>query len=525
MASKIPNDDKENTKLEVEEAVTTAMNPPPQPSSQRSASKDLRDCPQTPVGRLPLSELLANSDDARHYQDVTPIERVLWDNSPLSLTTPSSISKEKKRKRAHSSSPASSSQNQSSKHFSNGKAGGDASALPTALKTPKADLVDDLWNRYSLPKTDRRSPTAPCNSKFPQLIQSSSPAAEALGRDGAGLRRAFSCIDWPTSAAKRRKLRIDSNHQAGEVTDFAKFDKPIDSVQKTRSRVSLLVERIHNHLAKPIQRRNSSSSDLAFSPATSNPNSPAKDALVNPFSQVQVENVAAALSQAAMDEPGPVMPPLTLQAEETAESDRTEKSSDFNDDDLDIGMVEALNGIVEGKRIEIRKELRPEDSSSQTLRALNPEHKDAGFAGLSKSKPVSMTSMKHSTERSPHKSTATASTQHHDEFGNDEEEVTVAELEGLLAIYDTQPSHCVVPNTGSGGREKGLSIKEEVLNDAHGTSHKKQPVVVEMLSDDDEFGGDSDFEQIAAEIAASQIQQEEVHAKASVCSSCCKASA
>ena len=47
--------DKENVTMALENATINTMNPPPQPSSQRSAGKDTRDCPQTPVGRLPLA--------------------------------------------------------------------------------------------------------------------------------------------------------------------------------------------------------------------------------------------------------------------------------------------------------------------------------------------------------------------------------------------------------------------------------------------------------------------------------------
>ena len=525
MASKALRDDKENRQWEEEETVTTSMNPPPQPSSQRSAGKDFRECPQTPVGRIPLSELLANTEDPRHHQHVTPIERVLWDNSPLSSATPSSIPKGKKRKRAHSSSPASSSQTQSSKHFACGKAPGDASVLPPVLKTPKANLVDDLWSRYSLHKSDKQSPPAPFNVQFPQHLHSSSPAAEGPFRDGAGLRRAFSCIDWPTSAAKRRKLRISSGSQAMESANFAKFDKPLDSVEKTKSRVSLLVERIHDRLSKPVQRQDLSSSDFGSSPSVSNENSPAKNTTLNPCSQAQVDNVTNTLSQAAVIEPRSAAPLLVLQAEDIAEIDRADNSSDFDDDDLDMGLMEALSGAVEEKRTKACKELNADDPSTQTLRGLSQKEGNEGSPRSGdKSKPTSMTS--HFTDVPSLKPSSTlAHIEHFDEFSDDDEDVNAAELEGVLAKYDTQTSPGVASNSGSGAREEGTSYKEECSVDTNKAPHKRQLTIEVLSDDDDDFGGDSDFEQIAAEVAAFQTRPGGLHAKAPVCSSHREASA
>ena len=113
----------------------------------------------------------------------------------------------KKRKRAHSSSPASSSQKQTSKHFANRSLPNKSAALHEQLKTPKADLVDDLWSRYSLHKSGERSPTMPSNAGFPKLMHSSSACSGTTKpRKHTGLRRAFSCIDWPTSASQTAKI-------------------------------------------------------------------------------------------------------------------------------------------------------------------------------------------------------------------------------------------------------------------------------------------------------------------------------
>ena len=514
--------DKENVATATENVVINTMNPPPQPSSQRSAGKGVRDCPQTPVGRLPLSQLLANSDDACHHLDLTPIERVLWDNSPLSSVATSSTRKGKKRKRAHSSSPASSSQNQSSNRFAGRKVPAKPPALQEVLKTPKADLVDDLWSRYSLHTTDKRSPTAPFNVEFPQLTHSSSPALDPSSRENTGLRRAFSCIDWPTSAAKRRNLRI-SSREAGAVADLAKFDKPLDSpfdsVKKTKSRVSLLVERIQDHLANPAQRQEFSCSDPGCSPVASDRNSPAKDAPVDRYSQAQVDGVATTSSQAAMGESRSNIQPLVLPAEDIAELNQDEGSSDFDDDDLDMGMIEALSGAVEGEKAQIVGELRSSESSDHILRVPGRNDLLGGCVLVEENKSAQLTNVKSSTEVTPRMPTLAAPPQQHDEFDDDEEDITAAELEGVFAKYDTQLFPHTAPDRANVARKSEVSKKERSSNDANGKSHKKPVMTIEVLSDDDDdFGRDSDFEQIAAEVAASQTQQSRSQAKASVCS-------
>ena len=517
--------DKENAGEETpsRKAAATSMNPPPQPSSQRSAGKDLRDCPQTPIGRLPLSELLANGDDPRNQLELTPIERVLWENSPLSSSTPSSMRPSKKRKRAQSSSPASSSQNQSSKHFAEGEPPADVQALREALKTPKADLVDDLWSRYSL-HIDKRSPSTPHTLQFPPLMHSSSPAPDLPSKDSTGLRRSFSCIDWPTSAAKRRKWRVSSS-QIEAVTAPPNFDKPLDTIEKTKmSRVSFLVEKIHGHLAKPAQRQDITSSDPSgSSPVVSNPNSPAREAPVSPQSQAWVEDVVTVLSQAAMEERR--SQPAVLSAEDLAELDRAEASSDYDDDDLDMGMIEALNVDIAGDESKAAEESHLGQSSSQTLRASNgnnrtptPTELERKNASPQVNDSIDFTAVHGIKLREANPNTLISP---RDEFDDDDEDVTAAELEGVFAKYDTQRSPPTATDKARGRGQEVMIKKDGTLQKKRSISEKKAPVPIEVLSDeDDDFGGDSDFDQIAAECTeASQPQQGRSQTQASVCSS------
>lgn len=508
--------DKENGPMKVDDVQINIMNPPPQPSSQRSAGKDIRDCPQTPVGRLPLSELLANSDD-HHYQDLTPIERVLWDNSPLSTATLNSTRKGKKRKRAHSSSPASSSQGRSTKHLAEREHPAGAPSLRDTLKTPKADLVHDLWSRYSLHTTIERSPTAPFNVEFPKFMHSSSPVPELPSRENAGLRRAFSCIDWPTSAAKRRKLRTNSS-QTGEIVELAKFGDPLESVENKKSRVSLLIEKINDHLVKSVQRQDSSCSDSGSSLATSNQNSPVKKALADAFSQAQIDGVATTLSQAAMSESRSNLQHSVPILDETAKLHQIETSSDFDDDDLDIGMIEALGGAAEDEKVRDVGELRQDQSSGHVPQILAHNSLGKGPLFEKESKRTEMPNVKSSPEVTVRRPISQNPQQQDDEFDEDDAEMTAVELEGVIAKYDAQIAPAPALDGAKFAKNGDVSRKQPSSHVAYGKVHGKSPVTIEVLSDDeDDFGGDSDFEQIAAEVAASQIEQGGTQTKASVC--------
>ena len=509
MLSRMEQHDKENQELTKDGANTILMNPPPQPSSQRSAGKELRDCPQTPVGRLPLSELLANGDDPRNHQNVTPIERVLWDNSPLSSGTPSSITRGKKRKRAHSSSPTSSSQKKSSKHFGVDQPLLYTSALDKTLETPKADLIDDLWSRYSLDKSERRSPTAHFNAHFPQLLHSSSPNAEGPSREGTGLRRAFSCIDWPTSAVKRRRIMHQSGSQIGDSVEFAAFNDTVVSIKKTKSRVSQLVEKIHSHLAEPIQAQNHSSSDPVSSPAAFNTISPAQNAPLDLHSQAQVNQVAMTLSQADMNDAD--IPPVQ-HAVDGEDLDQPEASSDFGDEDFEIGMLEALSRVDDEKKPPQSINELSESFTSRTLSPPQRDEKESQGVELKQIQSAFTANTGPEVERTDQKPIAPVEAD--DEFGDDGE-VVAAELEGILAGYDTQQSPCRLPEGKDVTKEK--DVPKGANNDDAQAVLEKSFTTSDFISEEEFFDGDSDFEHIAAEVSTSRVREERLHATPSVC--------
>lgn len=517
---KMAEADKENAPHEQER--TSQHMIPPQPLSQKSATRDSRDCPQTPIGRLPLSELLASGEDtSRQHLNLTPIERVLWENSPMSSTSPVS---RRKRKRAHSTSSASSSQNEIATHFAGATSAVDLHTLQKNLKTPKADPADDLWSRYSL-NTDtieRRSPTAPAGLAYPHLMHSSSPQTPAshLGRDGAGLRRALSCIEWPTSVAKRRKL-----HPSSSQGDPAKHDGPSDSTERSKmSRVSFLVEKIHDGLSKPVAPHNDddSSESARSSPAPHTDKSPSEDTTLDyRESQIAIEDVVKVLSQTVMVAKENIPKPLVVSAEEIADLEKDAGSSDFGDDDLDLEMLETIGTKVEAV-----------PANREGVAKLDPDGYHAGPGVISATTNkygilplvTEIQGDKYSDVSFPSNvssSTVRAPAPDCDEFDDDDNDVSAADLEDVFARYDSQ-----LPRPGNEGGVEGQQendAKHERRPDMYAAPQTNtvykfpQAVNVEVLSDDDEFGDDSDFEHIAAECAEATQKQQVSQPQSSVC--------
>lgn len=507
--------EKENEDPELD-VTTLKMDPPPQPLSQRSTTKDIRDCPQTPVGRLPLTQLLASGDNtSRQHLNLTPIERVLWNNSPVSPEPANS--RQRGRKRAHSSSPASSSQNDASRHFKNTKPQADLQALQKALKTPKADPADDLWSRYSLNTgaAERWSPTAAAGLAFTQLIHSSSPqtpASHLQSKEGNGLRRALSCIEWPTSAAKRRKLQLSGTYKDSN-SGLARIEGGPDVNEKSKiSRVSFLIEKIHNGLTNPPHTDEYSSSEpTRSSPVARKVNeSPQRLCLSSQEGQTAIDDVITVLSQSAVVSKDRTPLPMVLSAEEIADLEKADGSSDFGDDDLDLEMLETVDATFKTFPPTEQKDRSPERDSSQlgagrVITTVDPKepirdpHQPASAQGTS-GDTARLSQISFPTEISS--SPAQAAHPKHDEFDEEEDEVSAADLEDVFAQYDTQPRQHVAGDQNHHAKQADAIYSDSAIDVPRESIFGPKPVThIEVLSDDEDFGDDSDFEQIAAECA------------------------
>ena len=231
-----------------------------------------------------------------------------------------------------------------------------------------------------------------------------------------------------------------------------------------------------------------------------------------------MDSVATILSQAGMSDSPSKSRPLLLPAEEIAEMDQIVGLSDFDDDDLDVELIEALSGITSHEEAQTDATSRPGLTSGrfpQTSPRSTSEHhflKD-------QRKPLQGKDGKSSAELVRHKQRLVASQEQRDEFADKDDddndisndEVTAAELEGVFAKYDKQ-------NTARISKDDQVSKERWTTNDASSMSHKQPVAAIEVDSDDeDDFGGDSDFEQIVAEVAASQDQQDRPQTKAPVC--------
>ena len=495
--------------------------PPSQPLSQKSIAKDVRECPQTPLGRLPLSQLLASGEDPRQHLNVTPIERVLWGNSSVESDVPNPAPVRRGRKRTHSSSPASSSQNEASTYFAKEKVA-NLQALRKALKTPQADPADDLWNRYSsnTGNVEHRSPTAPAGVKLASLLHSSSPQTQVshIQKDSGGLRRALSCIEWPTSAAKRRRLFHGGNQKSPMMEGSTTNGKTVE--RSKASRVSLLVDKIHESLAKPaaLRQSDSSSEPGRSSPADDRGNVPSSPTENNTSLQKEdqqvIDDVANVLSQTAVAPPKNPTQPLVLSSEDIANLEKA-TASDFDDDDIDMEMMESIDttigSIPSNSKELLSKTPRQTDQRDDnyfpltTANEYKPPEQDHGrqFDPTTTKNDRSCPDNDFTTKASlspPKKRPPNC-----DEFDDDDSEVFAADLEDVLAKYDSQAQPDALRRPNSQTIANPTKAPSTTLP---GLRQSAVQGGIEVLSDDDDFGSDSDFERIAVECAeATQIQQ------------------
>jgi hypothetical protein len=193
-------------------------------ASTRTLTKDI---PSTPAGRLELPDLISMGDVRRAVQDVSPEDRIEWDQ----YSSNSSIGIRKAIKRARSSSPISSPAAKTPGRFNNK---GDS-------LQPPVDPGSELWGRYSLNGSTPQGHTIPV---LAHLMHTSSPRLSKNGtspRSTPGFRRANSCGN---QFPKRRRM-------GGPDEDVF-----TESMSLGPSKLSVLIERVHEGLAQPKQPHN-----------------------------------------------------------------------------------------------------------------------------------------------------------------------------------------------------------------------------------------------------------------------------
>lgn len=321
-------EDKENQQLEVDGPMSQDASPPRPILSEGSF-------PHTPAVRIPIEDLIANTEDAFNCTPptATPKDHVTWQTRPDSSDASGAASStQRRRKRARSSSPASS-QLGASEHFSAPRDAMNLDTLNKSLRTPNNDPTQDLWNRYSAANAATTNQAEPTLPQYAHLLPSSPQTPSTTGKD-SGLRRTHSCgVEWPTSKAKRRKVETAESH--GRTKDlFAASRKEILGRElSNNTRVGLLLDKIQRSLIKkPIAEESPSSS--------------------SPLPDRRSQTLLSPTRPQSRGRPGTVPTPGAAVGAQLETLERTEAppddifSSEFSDDGLDIEAFESVEFAI-----------------------------------------------------------------------------------------------------------------------------------------------------------------------------------
>jgi DNA replication ATP-dependent helicase Dna2 len=442
-----PEDDKENIGSQVSRHVPVASSPKSQDSHLEKSSPQLpklpsqKKCPQTPTNRIPLADLIGNTEDAFNCnpKDTTPEDHIYWQHGPTprSSIPPASANSTRRKKRARSSSPPSSSQNHKSARVDAQEAL-DLKTLHESLKTPQNDPVLDLWARYtdaSLMKKDTNGNAIPA---FAHLMTSSPQTQNATNMKDSGLRRSISCgIEWPASKAKRQK----TNHKVaeGRVRDtLAASKKDIMATGKSKaSRISLLMEKLQENSMKAPQIEVSG-------PSSSSP-LPGRSGLPNllevspvPLRKITPNENGKSIPDADENHPICDVPERQQDYLETT-------SSEFGDEDLGLEVLEAVEqstctqvGLPSAKTNDMNNAAANDEAAPQAPIDFGDRYGNSGpFRGprLGAPRPASSSHVEANAGQLA-QAVATASDSDNDEFGDEIDDSGA--LADLAAQFDSQ---------------------------------------------------------------------------------------
>jgi len=503
-----------------ENTVENGVSKPPKSSlhPQPLSVEDQKPPPATPIGRVPLAELIGNNEDAfENRPALTPVERVLWNHSPTSTDFANSLmtpAVRRPKKRGRSSSPPSSSREEvlgKGPPF-------DLQTLQRSLTTPLADPAGDLWSRYSINRREKSTPSKPDVQPPQDLLQSSSPQTPARylrENESSGLRRTMSCgTAWPTSAAKRRKIQKSQS----QIVDRSIHGRAEHHGNIGASKVSFLLEKIHEGLAHKsdaghdVEPSSSSPPALNTVPTTTSAVSPSGRLPVArhisptavPVNSLQYLLHGNHVIQGIQGIQGIQVHEAKVQGPEK------DSSSDYGDDAIDENFFDEVTAsmqvevaMVPCPRMTIKQIVAPSDENNLLHAAtvkgsdLRMEPKrDAGDGEIPPSKGPD-------TEAGNNGSQG----QESDEFEFEEDdELFAADLENIAAMYDQQiaPVNPQAPVMNADVRLPPKASPRSAKNvSSQRTSMAGAPSMVKEyveVSSDDEFGEGLELEDLAFEL-------------------------
>ncbi|MCJ1399808.1 Tripartite DNA replication factor [Xylographa trunciseda] len=482
--------------------------------------------PATPIGRVPLAELISNGEDTFDQLPLlTPVERILWNHSQSSTDLTSNFATPFTRrgtKRARSSSPHNSSPEEEAgvSLCPRNSAPFNTQTLQKSLMSPHADPAKDLWSRYSLHPESKQTPSKAPALSLSNLLHTSSPQTpvrNVKGLDNSGLRRSLSCgVEWPTSAAKRRKIQ-KSLSQIGDRNSDASRDEIANPQRDSKaSRVNFLLEKIHDGLAeswdqpKVARRPSSSPPALAQAQNMAFPSSPIQwprtDVAQDSQSRVRLGPNTA--TRAKVDKSRNHIEHLELFKEEAIVTDE-KASSDYGDDGFDEGLLNEVDATIRTAALPAD----PAESSVDVvaMQSLKPEGKTCKSFGPSAGHERSVTEIDMSTSACgppsdppilPPIATTEKYAEHElmsnqDEFDDEYDELFGEGLVSLAAEFDQQTP----PNAANRFSTSQLQAHDlPVEGDLTTTVLPKMEEIVDLVSDD-EFGAGFEFEDIAEDFA------------------------
>ncbi|KAL8715291.1 MAG: hypothetical protein Q9220_001249, partial [cf. Caloplaca sp. 1 TL-2023] len=463
----------------------------------------------TPIGRVPLAELIAAVDDnANQNLNLTPIERVLWQHVPGSSQfedSQSSSTSPRGQKRARSSSPPSSSQKEASNHSSKKKESFNFQNLQDTLTTPQADPASDLWARYSLMTGGLRDGSPTRNgAALAEILRSSSPQTPGSHLKTRSLRRSISCAnEWPTSVAKRRKLNSSSSQNQAQTK------RPLtgDHDSARMSRVSLLVERVQRDLLNSRAKTQKTRELPNSSPVTAK--TAHSDQSRSPT--LRGSSPHEDREQRLLDGTGSNHETSQTCAAQTHEAVIDELGSDFEDDDFDNELLEAVDASF-----------IPAEDAESTINC-NTQEPITGdsLAGKARITPARSTSDSRpreelTTDSFAHSDTVAVNSISHmlpedifaepnDDFDDGDNAMSAAEMEDLVAVYDSPAQNAEklvhqnstrdiktrdMTTTSEGSSPPKVKTESRDLQDVNAAVY---------VSSDDEFGAALDFDDMVTD--------------------------